>query len=42
MQPKHDGPWPGNMTFYIDVAVDVALAAGFDEAVIHFGDAALD
>jgi uncharacterized protein len=19
MQPKHDGPWPGNMTFYIDV-----------------------
>jgi hypothetical protein len=19
MQPKHDEPWPGNMTFYIDV-----------------------
>ena len=19
MQPKHEGPWPGNMTFYIDV-----------------------
>jgi len=19
MQPKHEEPWPGNMTFYIDV-----------------------